>query len=116
MRFLAGLALLLHAGVHLAIWLPAYDPERREHDARRSWILAAEQIEPVVIERTAIWGSVLCASLFALSGSAFFLGFGWADEAAAAGAVLSIMLALLYFFPWLASFLVVNLAILTLAL
>lgn len=116
MRYLAGLALVAHACVHLAIWLPAYDPAKRDHDARRSWILEAEGIDPVVIERTAIWGSVLCAAFFTLSAAGFFQGQGWADETAVAGAVFSIMLGVLYFFPWLASFLVVNLAILTLAL
>jgi hypothetical protein len=116
MRFLAGFALLVHAGVHLAIWLVPFDSERREYDARRSWLLAAEEINPVVIERAAIWGAVLCAVLFALSGCAFFAGWGWADEAAVAGSVISLLLGILYFFPWLASFLVVDLAILTLAL
>lgn len=116
MRFLAGLVLIAHACVHLAIWLPAYDPERREYDARASWIGQREELNPVVIERTAIYGAVLCAALFAASGTLFLAGIGGADEIAVMASVLSTLLTALYFNPWLSPFLVVNLAILTLAL
>jgi hypothetical protein len=116
MRYLAGLVLVAHACVHLAIWLPAYDPDKREYDARHSWIGSREQLDPVVIERTAIWGAVLCAALFTLSGALFITGLGGADEIAVGAAVLSMLLGILYLNPWLISFLVVDLAILVLAL
>lgn len=116
MRFLAGIALLVHAAVHLAIWLPAFDPEKRDFDARESWILRKEKIDERGSRRAAVAGAVLCAGLFTLAALGFFLGAGWADEVSAGTAVLSLLLTAVYFHPWLASFGVVNLAILALAL
>lgn len=116
MHYLVGLALVAFAGVHLAIWLPAYDPEKREYDARDSWIGRREDLDPVVVERTAVWGSVLCAALFTLAGALFFFGIGGADEVTVFAAVLSTLLGTLFFNPWLGMFVVVDLAILALAL
>lgn len=116
MQYLVGLVLVAFAGVHLAIWLPAYDPARREYDARDSWIGRREELDPGVIDRTAVWGAVLCAALFTLAGVMFFAGIGGADEVTVGAATLSTLLGILYFNPWLGVFLVADLAILTLAL
>jgi hypothetical protein len=116
MRFLAGLALIAHALAHVAIWLPAYDPEKRSFDARDSWILRTEQIDERGARRAAVVVAIGCAALFALAALGFFIGAGWADEVTAGTAVISLLLTIIYFHPWLASFAVVNLAILALAL
>jgi hypothetical protein len=57
----------------------------------------------------------VCAGLFVAAGLGFLSGAGWSSEAAAGGAMLSLLLVALYFHPWLASAVVINLAILTLA-
>jgi hypothetical protein len=112
MRYLAGLLLLGHAFVHLAIWLPPYDPERHAFDAKRSQLLINAQVDERGSRRTAAVAAIVVAAFFILGGFATIRGSGWANDITAGAAVMSMLLAALYFHPWLSVLLVVDLAIL----
>jgi hypothetical protein len=116
MRFLAGLLLLGHAFVHLAIWLPPYDPERHAFDAKRSQLLLNAEVDERGTRRAAVGGALAVAAVFLVAGFATIRGESWANEVSAGGAVLSMMLVALYYHPWLLLLVVVNLAIVVIAL
>ena len=116
MRFLAGLLLLGHAFVHLAIWLPPYDPDRHAFDAKRSQLLLNAEVDERGTRRAAVGGALAVAAVFLVAGFATIRGESWANEVSAGGAVLSMMLVALYYHPWLLLLVVVNLAIVVIAL
>lgn len=116
MRFLAGLVLLAHAAVHGAIWLRPFNPEKREYDPRESWILRREEVDERGYRRAAVIGALVCMGILALGAYGFFRGEPWANDLAAGGAFLSLLLVALYFNPWLSLLGVVSLAIMVVAL
>lgn len=116
MRFLAGLLLLGYAFVHLAVWLPPYDPDRRAFDAKHSQLLINAQVDERGARWAAVGGAVAVAAVFLLAGFATIRGETWANEVSAGGAVLSMMLVALYYNPWLLPLVVVDLAIIVVAL
>jgi hypothetical protein len=111
MRFVAGLLLLGHAFVHLAIWLPPYDPERHAFDAKHSQVLINAGVDERGARRAAVVAALAVAAAFLVAGFATIRGSSWANEVAAGGGFLSILLAALYFHPWLLVLVVVDLAI-----
>lgn len=116
MMFVAGLLLLGHAFVHLAIWLPPYDPDRHAFDAKHSTALLRAGVDERGARRGAVGGALAVAAAFLLAGFATIQGEPWAGEISAGAGVLSILLAILYFHPWLAVLVVVDLAVVVLAL
>jgi hypothetical protein len=115
MRYLAGLLLLGFAFVHLAIWLPPYDPQRHAFDAKHSQPLINAQVDERGSRRTAVVAAIVVAAFFLLSGFATIRGASWANDITAGSAVASMLLAALYFHPWLSVLVVADLAILVVA-
>lgn len=116
MRFLAGLLLLGVGFAHLAIWLPPYDPQRHAFDAKRSQLLINAEVDEQGARRTATVAAIVVTAFFLMSGFATIRGSSWANEITAGSAVMSMILAALYFHPWLSVLVVVDLAILVVAL
>lgn len=116
MRVLAALALLVMAAAHLALWLRGFDPARHSYDPRDSWLFRHAGVDERGFRRTAVVVAVLVAGIFVLAAAGLAARASWASEAAAGGAALSMLLAVVFFHPWLSVLLVVDLAVLTLAL
>lgn len=116
MRFLAGLALLGLAVSHLMIWLPRFGPGPRTFDPRDSELLRRAEVDDRGARRTAVVGAIGTAVLLTLAAAGAAAGAGWASELAVTGATLSILLAILFFHPWLLVLVVVDLAVVSVAL
>lgn len=111
MRYLAGLLLLGFAFVHLAIWLPPYDPRRHAFDAKHSQLLINAQVDERGARRAAAVTAIVVAACFLLGGFATIRGASWANDITAGAAILSILLSVLYFHPWLSILVVADLAV-----
>lgn len=116
MEILAGGVLVALALVHLAIWLPRYNPELRSWNARDSWLLAKSEVDERGTHITAVVAALVTAGCFVAAGLGTIRGASWASELTAGAAGLSLLLTLLYFHPWLSLLVVVDLAVLVLAL
>lgn len=107
MTLAAGLFLIAHGLIHLAIWLP--DPkDDAPFDPRRSWLVGES---PTVVQPLAITaaGLLVAAGILVLSGA------GPGAPIAAAGAGGSLTLVLLTFHPWFLAAIAINVAILVVA-
>lgn len=116
MHYFAALALLGLAATHLAIWLPAFDPAKNTVDARDSWLFRRAEVDERGFRRAAVVSAVVVAGILVVASLGYLNRAGWAAEAAATGAALSMLLALVFFHPWLSVLLVVDIAVLSLAL
>ncbi len=108
MTALAGLFLIAHGLVHLAIWLqqPSDDAP---FDPRRSWW-------PGASERLIRALAVIACALFVPAGALVLAGAGLGAALAVAGAAVSLLLVTLTFHPWFAGAVVVDIAIAVIAL
>lgn len=108
MTTLAGVFLIVHGVLHVAIWLP---PAGRgaPFDPGHSWLLGDA---PAVARPLAL----LACTVLALSGVLVLAGSGAAAKAAIAGASVSLALVVLTFHPWLAGALAIDLAIAAVAI
>jgi hypothetical protein len=114
MTVLAGLFLIAHGLVHLAVWATPYDPEKSPFDPKRSWILESVGIRSArPLLRAA---AVVCALAFAIAGVAVLAGIDWGAEVAAGAAIGSIVLTVVTFNRWLLINLALNAAIVAIAL
>lgn len=114
MEILAGLFLIVHGLVHLAVWLPDYNSDTSPFDARRSWALAAIGLGSAR-RAMAVGVAVACAVSFAVAGAGVLAGAGWAAGLAMATASLSLLLSGIWFHPWLLFNMGINVAIIAVA-
>jgi uncharacterized membrane protein YphA (DoxX/SURF4 family) len=103
---LAGLFLIAHGLVHLAVWVAPAPPDA-PFDSRRSWLLGA--IGPLA---TVL--AILACVLLAVAGVLVLAGAG--ADLAIAGAAVSLVLVLLTFHRWLSFGVVIDVAIIAIAL
>ncbi len=107
MSALAGVFLIAHGLVHLAVWVMP-QPDDMPFDARRSWLLGDV---PALSRLLAI---LACAVLVAGGATALFDG----DFAvlAAGGAAVSLALLVLTFHPWFIAAVAIDVAIIAVAI
>jgi hypothetical protein len=105
---LAGLFLIAHALVHLAVWLPSPGQDA-PFDPRRSWLLG----DAAGAARTL---ALAACSLLVGSGVLVLAGAQAGAALAVVGAVVSLTLVLLTFHPWLLGAVAIDVAIVVLAL
>ena len=108
MRWLAGLFLIAHGLVHLAIWLPP-PTTKAPFDVGRSPFAGD-------VRRPAVALAVSAAVVLALAGVAFLVSAPWWVPVTVAGAGISAALLLLTFNLWWLIGLGINAAIIVLAL
>ena len=108
MTVLAGLFLIAHGLVHLAVWL-APPPPDAPFDSRHSWLLG----DAVGPSRAL---SVLACVLFVLAGILLLAGTELAAAIAVAAAVISLALVALTFNRWFVFAVGINAAIVAIAL
>lgn len=94
MNVLAGLFLIAHALVHLAVWLPSPGQDAPFESAPRSWLLG----DAAGAARTL---ALAACSLLVGSGVLVLAGAQAGAALAVVGAVVSLTLVLLTFHPWL---------------
>jgi hypothetical protein len=114
MRVLAGLFLVAHGLVHLAVWLPPFDPEKSPFDPRHSWLFARGDAD----ERgrsVAVGLAWVCAAMFVVAGIGVLADLAWGGGLAIAGAAVSLLLTVGWFHRWLAFNVVINVAIIVIA-
>ena len=107
MSVLAGLFLIAHGWVHVAVWAAPQPPDM-PFDARHSWLLGD-------IPAAARIAAIASCALFVLSGILVIADTGPGPGLAIAGAVLSLILVALTFNRWLAFAVVINAAIIVTA-
>ena len=115
MRWLAGLFLMVHGLVHLAVWVAPFDPTKASFNPAESWLLERFGLESQA-RPIAVGSSIACAVVFSVAGVAVLGEAGWAPGLAIAGAVLSLLLTTVYFHPWLSINIAINAAIILIAL
>lgn len=115
MTWLAGLFLIAHGLVHLGIWCTPFDPAKAPFDPRRSW-LAAKLGQEGRIRGLAVALAVASAAAFLVAGTGVLVGSTWAQAAAITGAIMSLLLTFVYFHRWLSFNLLINAAIIFVAL
>lgn len=115
MTWLVGLFFIAHGLVHLGIWCTPFDPAKAPFDPRRSW-LAARLGQEGRSRGLAVVLAVASAAAFLIAGTGVLTGAAWAQEAAIVGATLSLLLTFLYFHRWLSLNLLINAAIIFVAL
>jgi hypothetical protein len=105
---LAGIFLIAHGLVHLAVWLPE-PKEDAPFDPGRSWLLGESRW------LTRALATMACA-LLVLAGGLVVAGAGLGSGLAVAGAGVSLVLVLLSFHPWLLGAVAIDVAIVVVAL
>lgn len=115
MTWIVVLFLVAHGLVHVGLWCTPFDPAKAPFDPRRSWIAARLGLEKAA-RRLSVVFAVGAAVAFVAAGSAVMTGASWAPAAAIAGAVISLLLTVLYFHRWLALNVLINAGIIALAL
>jgi pimeloyl-ACP methyl ester carboxylesterase len=113
MTVLAGLFLLGHGLVHLAVWATPYDPVKSPFDPKHSWILEGVGIRSARPLLRAV--AVVCALAFAIAGVAVLADVEWGANVAAGAAIASIVLSVVTFNRWLLINLALNVAIIVIA-
>ena len=108
MTTLAGLFLIAHGLVHIAVWIP--DPkENAPFDPRHSWLLGdAGRFTHVL--------AVGACVIFVVAGILVLAGADVGAAMAVAGAGISLFLVFLTFNPWLLGAVAIDIAIVILAL
>ena len=108
MSVLAGLFLIAHGLLHLAVWVAPAPPDAT-FDARRSWLIGDA---PALTRGLAVAACVL----FAVAGVLVLVGAGAAATVAVIGAAVSLGLVGLTFHPWFSFAVAINVAIIVVAL
>ena len=114
MTWLAGLFLLAHGLVHVGIWCTPDDPAKAPFDPRR-W-LAARMGQERSSGGLAVVLAVASAAVFLVAGTGVIIGASWAQAAAIIGATVSLLLTLVCFHRWLSVNVLINAAIIFVAL
>lgn len=108
MHWLAGLFLVVHGLLHLAIWLPRSAPGEVPFDTMHSWLFGDMRVGAAVL------GALACVG-FVVAGVAFLAGASWWTTAAINASAVSLLLMALTFTPWWLLGIVINIVIVVLA-
>jgi hypothetical protein len=103
-----GLILLMHAFVHMRVWIWGM-PGAGAHDAHRSWLLPNARAASRIL-------AVLAAAMLAAAGAGALAGQSWWPLAALAACLVSTALIALVFNRWLTLGLAVNAVVAALAI
>jgi hypothetical protein len=104
----AGLFLVAHGVVHIAIWVAPQPPDA-PFDSHRSWMLG----DAAALSRLL---AILATVLFVLSGILVLVGAAAGAPVAIAGALVSLVLVVLTFHRWFIAALAINAGIIAVAL
>ena len=108
MSVLAGLFLIAHGLVHLAVWVPAPEQDA-PFDPGHSWLLGE-------IRRPARAVAATAAALLSVAGILVLAGAGAGTDLAVVGATVSVALVGLTFHPWLLGAVAIDVAVAVVAL
>jgi hypothetical protein len=108
MTALAGLFLIAHGLVHVAVWLTP-PPPKAPFDSHRSWLLGDIGFVSSML-------AALACALFVIAGVLVLAGAGVGATLAVVGAAVSLVLVLLTFHPWFLFATVIDIAIIEIAL
>jgi hypothetical protein len=108
MTVLAGLFLIAHGLVHIAVWL-APQPPGAAFDSHRSWLLGDAGIPSRSL-------AVAASLLFGVAGILVLAGAASGAGVAVGCAAASLVLVLLTFHPWFIAAIAINVAIIVIAL
>jgi hypothetical protein len=108
MTVLAGLFLVAHGLVHIAVWL-APQPPNAPFDSHRSWLLGDAETPSRNL-------AVAASLLFVVAGILVLAGAASGAGVAVGAAAVSLVLVLLTFHPWFIAALAINVTIIVIAL
>lgn len=108
LHWIAGLFLVAHGLVHLAIWLPRPTPGEVPFDAAHSWLFGDMRAVVIVL-------SALAGFTFVVAGIVLLADASWWTTAAIGASVVSLLLMALTFTPWWLFGIVINIVIVVLA-
>jgi hypothetical protein len=107
MTTLAGIFLVAHGLLHLAVWVAPQAPDA-PFDPHRSWVFG----DFTVLSRMA---AVVSCAILALAGILVLAGSEAASAAAVVGAGLSLLLVLATFHPWFLAAVAIDVTIIVIA-
>ena len=102
-RFLFIAFLIVHAAIHLAIWLPSFKPDAA-FDPNSSWLVGSQRGLAVTL-------AVIAAALLTAGGVGLWMEGSWWRVIAVAGLAVSFLLMVLFFHPWFIPIQVINAAL-----
>jgi hypothetical protein len=109
-RVLFSILLIAHGLIHTAIWLSPTSKEGT-FDPKHSWILDSMGLQTDVIHGIAVVLAIV-AALALVSGAIGLLAHqGWAHIPVLAGSVVSLLLIVVYFNPWMSLAILLDLGI-----
>ncbi|PNI09716.1 hypothetical protein CXX84_05625 [Arthrobacter sp. AFG7.2] len=115
MTWLAGLFLIAHGLIHAGIWCTPFDPAKAPFDPRHSW-LATRLGSDGPARSLPVMLALAATAIFVISGAAVLAGAPRAGVAAVTGAAVSLLLTVLVFNRWLSLNLLINAAIIAVAM
>jgi hypothetical protein len=99
-KTLFGIFLILHGLVHAAIWLPA-PKEKQIFNANHSWFFDAVKMQSGTIRGIAIAACLVAFLTLVIGGIGILSHQNWALTPVLIGAIVSLILIVAYFNPWM---------------
>lgn len=96
--------LIAHGLVHLAIWLPRYDPQKGSFDPAHSWLIGDRRPLARLL-------AISATAILVVSGIALWADADWWRPTAVVGLIVSTLLLLMFFHRWYLFILAVNLGL-----
>lgn len=106
LRIAVAVLLFVHGFVHLRVWWWGFP--QSPFDPRRSWLIGETRAVSVAL-------AVLAGALLMLAGAGYLTQQDWAAYTAIGGSLLSLVLIVLVFNPWLLLGLAIDVAVIALA-
>ena len=106
-KWLIGLFLVAHGLVHLAVWTM---PQKADapFDARHSWALQGGGVSADGARAAAIALAIVAATIFVVAGASLLMGFAAWRPITVVGSVAGLVVAVLFFNPWLSLDVAIN--------
>jgi hypothetical protein len=112
-RVAVGIVLVVHGLIHPGIYGPPPGPDS-PWDTRRSWLFAG--LSASGRRAVAIGLASVAAAVYLVAGIALLAGAGWWAPAAVVASLVSLVLLVGYFHPWLSLGIVIDVAVIWAAL
>lgn len=116
LRLVIGGFLIVHGLIHAAIWLPQAFQVRATatadapFDPGHSWLISRGSVD--VARWSSLTLAILAVVFLVAAGVGLWLGLSWWSPAAIIGSLISLLLFVLFFDPWLVLGIAIDLALL----
>jgi uncharacterized membrane protein YphA (DoxX/SURF4 family) len=110
LRLLFGIFLILHGLIHSAIWLPSSTP-KGPFNAGHSWLLNSIGLQPDIIRTITVVVTIIAALALIIGGIGLLTHQTWFNIPILIGSIVSLLLIIGYFNPWMSLAILLDLGI-----